>query len=152
METHQAPDSNTEAIKVRDNSLIYEYKVATEGTSAVCDATATATHGASVASGAAAECASSLRDIATEGISATQSSSLENAAEPRTPQNPAVEFFESIGKGIDELGKNVERTFSGKGSRESSSMSTVACSGAQENPAAEFFDNIGKGFMGMFGA
>ena len=54
METHQAPDSNTEAIKVRDNSLIYEYKVATEGTSAVCDATATATHGASVASGAAA--------------------------------------------------------------------------------------------------
>ena len=63
-----------------------------------------------------------------------------------------MEFFESIGKGIDEFGKNVERTFSGKGSRESSSMSTVACSGAQENPAAEFFDNIGKGFMGMFGA
>ena len=134
------------------NAFSSIYRVASEGASASHDAAATATDSVSTTyDAAAADCASSVRDKATEGISVTRSV-VEKAAEPLPPRNPLEQFFENIGKGFDDFGQNVERTFNDKDSKKSNNMTMVVYSRPKENPAAEFFDNVGKGFMGMFGA
>ena len=150
-QSKEAPSEETEKEAPRvehRNAFSSIYKVASEGASAAYDAAAaTATDSASAAYGAAADCASSACDKAAEAISATRSLS------EQARKKPALEeFFENVGKGFDDFGKNVERTFTGKDGSKSNDMSMVVYSRPKENPAAEFLDNIGKGFMGMFGA
>jgi len=69
------------------------------------------------------------------------------------PQNSAIELFGSIGKGIGEIGKNLERTFAGNESSDksySASPAVVKHNTQPPNPNAKFFDNVNKGFTGIF--